>query len=76
MPTKTKRARRGRGEASIYQRESDGRWVGSLSLGHTGSGKRRRKVVYGDTKNAVAEELRKLQFNHDASPPASTSRAG
>jgi hypothetical protein len=29
-------------------------------------GKRRRKVVYGDSKAEVAEELRKLQFNHDA----------
>ena len=66
MSNEKKKARRGRGEASIYQRESDGRWVGSLSLGYDGAGKRRRKVVYGETKGEVAEELRKLQFNHDA----------
>ena len=66
MSNERKRARRGRGEASVYQRESDGRWVGSLSLGYDGAGKRRRKVVYGETKGEVAEELRKLQFNHDA----------
>ena len=39
MP-REKRTRRGRGEASIYQRESDGKWVGSLSLGYDGTGKR------------------------------------
>jgi hypothetical protein len=27
------RKRRGRAEGAIFQRESDGRWVGSVSLG-------------------------------------------
>jgi integrase len=66
MARTTKKARRGRGEASIYQRESDGKWVGSLSLGYDTNGKRRRKVVYADSKGEVAEELRKLQADHDA----------
>jgi integrase len=61
MPAETKRARRGRGEASIYQRESDGRWVASLSLGFDADGKRKRKTVYGSTKKEVQEELRKIQ---------------
>lgn len=65
MP-REKRARRGRGEASIYQRDSDGKWVGSLSLGYDSAGKRRRKVVYSETKSGVAEELRKLQIDHDS----------
>ena len=65
MP-REKRTRRGRGEASIYLRESDGKWVGSLSLGYDSVGKRRRKVVYADSKAGVSEELRKLQSEHDA----------
>jgi integrase len=59
------RARRGRGEGAIFQRESDGLWVGSVSLGLDEKGKRRRRVVYGATKKEVQEEVRKLQ--HDAS---------
>jgi integrase len=60
------RKRRGRGEASIYQRDSDGLWVGSLSLGYNAEGRRVRKTVYGATKAEVAEKLRQLQAEHDA----------
>lgn len=52
---KTKK-RRGRGEGSIYQRESDGRWVGSVVVGYNAAGKPQRKVVYADAK----EEARRL----------------
>ena len=62
MPLENKRARRGRGEASIFQRESDGRWVASLSLGFDADGKRKRKTVYGSTKKQVQDELRKIQI--------------
>ncbi len=55
----TSRSRRGRSEGSIYQR-SDGRWVGAVSLGKVG-GKRRRLVVYGETKAEAASKLRALQ---------------
>lgn len=55
----TSRSRRGRSEGSIYQR-SDGRWVGAVSLGKVG-GKRRRLVVYGETKTEAASKLRALQ---------------
>lgn len=65
MPRTTKRARRGRGEASIYFRESDSRWVGSISLGYDDAGKRRRRTVYGNTKDEVAKEIRKLQTSND-----------
>jgi integrase len=51
------RRRRGRGEGGIYQRESDGRWVGTVSLGYAESGKRKRRTVYGDTKQEVMEKL-------------------
>jgi integrase len=59
------RKRRGRGEGSIFQRE-DGLWVGSLSLGCDGNGKRKRRTVYGATKLAVQQELRKLQDRADS----------
>jgi integrase len=54
------RKRRGRGEGGVYQR-ADGLWVGSISLGYDGNGKRLRKVVYGATKKDAQEELRKVQ---------------
>jgi integrase len=53
------RARRGRGEGSIYQR-GDGLWVASISAGRTSSGSRRRLVAYGVTKKAAQYELQKL----------------
>ena len=40
--------------------------MGSLSLGYDNAGKRRRKVVYADSKGEVAEELRKVQGEYDA----------
>src|SRR5262245_40142278 len=58
------RSRRGRGEGSLYLR-ADGWWVGSVSLGLSASGRRRRKVVYGATKLEAATELRKLQHAAD-----------
>ena len=33
------RARRGRGESAVFQREEDGRWVGTVSLGFDAKGK-------------------------------------
>jgi integrase len=59
---KKKRERRGRGEGSLYQRESDGKWVGSIVVGYNPeTNKPRRKVVYGDTKEEAREKLLKLQ---------------
>ena len=55
------RARRGRSEGSIYFRESDNQWVGSVSLGYGGDGKRKRRTVYGDTKKEVQDKLRDIQ---------------
>lgn len=54
------RKRRGRSEGSIFQR-ADGTWAASLSLGYDDKGKRKRRVVYGDTKKEVQEKLRALQ---------------
>jgi integrase len=61
MATKRKSKGRGSGEGSIYRRASDGKWVTAVSLGHyldkNGVTKRRRKVIYGDTRREVAEKL-------------------
>ncbi|MEI7768995.1 MAG: site-specific integrase [Chloroflexales bacterium] len=51
--------RRGHGEGSIYQRESDGLWCTSVDLGII-NGKRKRKVIYGKTRKEVADKLKAL----------------
>jgi integrase len=43
---------RGKGEGSVYKRESDGMWVGVVEL-PARDGKRRRYPVYGATKTIV-----------------------
>lgn len=47
--------RRGTNEGSIYKR-ADGRWVGVVHLGYEG-GRRRRKHIYGKTRQDVARRL-------------------
>src|SRR5438552_2317736 len=54
------RRRRGRGEGGIFQR-GDGIWCACISLGYDEQGKRKRRTIYGATKQEVQEELRKLQ---------------
>lgn len=49
------------GDGAIYQRKSDGRYVGAINLGTGPGGKRRRKVVYGDTRTEVVAALRQLR---------------
>jgi site-specific recombinase XerD len=53
--------RRGRGDDSIYWDESKGSYVGSVSLGYTAAGKRRRRSVYGRTKAEVRDKLKALR---------------
>ena len=53
------RRRRGNGEGSIYQRSS-GMWCATFSTGYNESGKRRRRTIFGKTKQAVQEKLRRL----------------
>jgi len=57
---KANRKRRGRGEGSVFERD-DGLWVGTMSLGFTESGKRKRKTVYGATKKEALGELDRLR---------------
>lgn len=61
MPRKS---RPRRGEGTVYQRTSDGLWVGMLDLGLAG-GKRRRKTIYGTSENDVLQKLSKLQVARD-----------
>jgi hypothetical protein len=55
------RTRRGRGEGSVYQR-ADGRWCATVSAGYATNGRRRRKTMFGETKQQVQEELARVQM--------------
>ena len=65
--------RRGSREGSIYKREVDARWVGSLHVGYE-SGKRRRKVFYGKTRREVAQKLNKAVRDQAEGLPTSDDR--
>jgi hypothetical protein len=47
--------KRGNGEGSIYRREVDGRWIGSIVVGYTSAGRQRRKTVSAETRREAAE---------------------
>ncbi len=64
--TNSKRKRRGRGEGAIYQRP-DGRWVATVSLGYGANGKRKRRTVYGKSKQEAQTKLNKLTSSSMAS---------
>lgn len=61
--------KRGNDEGSIYQRESDGRWVASVSVGYgvgaDGKPRRKRVVYYGKTRAEVADKLKQAQREQD-----------
>lgn len=67
------RARRGRGEASVYQR-ADGTWCGSVSLGFAGDGKRRRRTFYGATKKEVLDKIDRFRQDVRTGLGATTAR--
>jgi integrase len=50
--------RREYGEGSVYQRKSDGLWVGTVEAGWTASGARRRVTVSGKTETIALRKLR------------------
>jgi integrase len=52
--------RRGHGEGSVFRRK-DCTWCGVLTIGYDGTGKRRRRYVYGATKAETLEKLMRLQ---------------
>ena len=55
------RKRRGSGEGGVYQRTSDGKWVGSITTGRMPTGRQRRRDVHGATKAEALAKLRDLQ---------------
>ncbi len=65
--------RRGHGEGSIYQRESDGKWCAVVDLGYI-NGTRKRKVIYGDTRKEVAEKLKVVLREQQQGLPVATER--
>jgi integrase len=52
--------RRGNGEGAVYQR-ADAQWCASVTAGYDPNGKRRRKTIYGATKDVLLQKLAKLQ---------------
>jgi len=64
--------RRGRGEGGVRKR-ADGRWEAIIDLGWSG-GQRRRKSVYGRTRNEVVGKLRRLQNDIDLGRPVMDER--
>ena len=53
-------ARRSNNEGSIFQRKSDGKWVGSLTIGYDDKGRQKRKVVYGKNRTEVVMKLAEI----------------
>jgi integrase len=65
--------RRGNGEGSIYQRSSDGRWLGVIPLGYGSDGRLERKTVSARTRAEVVKKLKDLQRQvDDGLPPPDT----
>jgi integrase len=59
MPREKKHTRRGNNEGSIYRR-SDGRWAGEVFIGYKPDGKPWRKVIYGKTRQEVAQKVGRM----------------
>src|SRR5215471_12749638 len=58
------KVRRHKGEGSIYQRASDGRWIGVVDLGWVG-GKRVRKTVTALTLRDLRPKLKAMRERID-----------
>lgn len=59
---KSTKSQRGRGEGSIYQR-AGGQWCATVSVGYATDGRRKRRTIFGETKQAVQEELARVQMS-------------
>ncbi len=62
--------RRGNNEGSIFQRSSDGRWLGVAIVGYTSQGRIVRKTVTAKTRVEVQQKLKQLQRQLDDGLPA------
>ncbi len=67
-------ARREYGSGSIYQRQSDGRWVGTYDAGVTRSGGRRRPTVTGKSRAEVQRKLRDKMLEVEKAKPQASGR--
>lgn len=70
--------RRGHGEDAIYFDAAKNRYIGAVSLGYEGDGRRVRRKVSGKTKQEVRRKLKELHSDLDAgvhSPASYTVRA-
>lgn len=65
--------RRDHGSGSIYQRASDGMWVGTIEAGYYPNGGRRRITVSSKERRAVVKKLRdkRLQLGSEGAPDVS-----
>jgi integrase len=64
--------RRGRQEGSIYER-ADGRWTAAVTVGYRG-GKRKRKQLYGKTRQEVQRKLTKVLNDQQNGLPIAVER--
>lgn len=60
------RMRRQHGTGSVYQRSSDGRWIGTIEAGWRANGSRRRITVSGRTEAEAKRKLRDKKRQYDA----------
>jgi integrase len=70
--------RRINGEGSVYQRKSDGLWVGAVTLGYDENGHQRRKTVSAKTRSEALAKVRAMQRQVDEGlpPPDGTTTVG
>lgn len=50
---------------SVYQRKSDGRWVGEIQVGRLENGKPDRRAVYGKTEQEARKKLAEIVRQND-----------
>jgi integrase len=67
-----RQSRRGQNEGSIFKR-NDGRWCAVVNIGWEG-GLRRRKYIYGETRQGVAQELTKVLREKQQGLPIAVER--
>jgi integrase len=62
-------AHRGNGEGSIYQRSTDKRWIGAITIGYNANGRQQRKIVSARTRAEVVKKLKTIQRQIDDGLP-------
>src|SRR5437868_5580124 len=71
MANKTRRRQYGTG--SVHQRKSDGRWIGTIDVGFTSDGKRRRVAVTATTEAEAKRRLKEKKLEVDTGVVTTTS---